>query len=342
MRKKEIFIFILVFLFLSLVGIIILDIEIEMKESTNYSTYNNGKNGTRVLYRLAKEMGFKVGRYEKSARFLPDGVTMVAISPRINIINGSLERKYLLDWIERGNTLILIGSKELLIGNNYKILEGQEEYAKVFSYFGDNRMYNMGNGKVIYLDNYRRYTNDSIKNLDPGVAFIHALQVSSNEMILFNEFYHGLGREMPLLDVIGFTGRIILAQLMLAIIIYIFIKSRRFGKPAVVYKIIKREENENLYALSNIYMKAKANSMVLEIVYEKFKNELAGFLGYKGREINYDEVFNEAQKNPLFKGMNIKKLAGNCEQYIKNNINDKRKMESLYIKLEEIRRVIRR
>lgn len=68
-EKKEIFIFILVFLFLSLVGIIILDIEIEMKESTNYSTYNNGKNGTRVLYRLAKEMGFKVGRYEKSARF---------------------------------------------------------------------------------------------------------------------------------------------------------------------------------------------------------------------------------------------------------------------------------
>ena len=48
------------------------------------------------------------------------------------------------------------------------------------------------------------------------------------------------------------------------------------------------------------------------------------------------------RKNPLFKGMNIKELAGNCEQYIKNNINDKRKMESLYIKLEEIRRVIRR
>lgn len=340
-RKKEIFIFIFVFLFLSLAGIIVFDIRSEVEESTDYSTYNSGKNGVKVLYQLAKEMGFKVGRHGKSARFLPDGVTLVAFAPSKHIINGNLEQKYLLEWIERGNIFIFIDSKEADLGEKYKILNRQTDYTKVFSYFGDNRVYNIGKGKVIYLDDFKRYTNGRIKDLDPGVVFVHALQVSSNKRVLFNEFYHGLGKEITPLDIVGFSGKIILTQLLLAFIIYIYIKSKRFGKPLVVYQTIKREENENMFALSNIYVKAKANSMVLEIIYEKFKKEIANFLGYKGKEINYHEVFNEAQKSPLFKDMNIKQLVKDCEEYIKNNYNDKKTIEKLSIKLEEVRRVIK-
>ncbi|MDQ2086203.1 DUF4350 domain-containing protein [Herbivorax sp. ANBcel31] len=340
-RKKEIIIFILIFLFLSLAGMIVFDIKNEAEQTSDYSTYSDREKGGRVLFQLAREMGYDVGRHESSSRFLPDDATVVAFSPERNIVNSGLEKKYLLSWIERGNSFVLIDSAESVVGEKYEILDEATSYTKVFSYFGENRMYNIGEGQFIYLKDYEKYTNEEIKDLDPGVVFIHALKAASNERVLFNEFYHGFGKEATLLDIIGFSGRLILIQLALAFLIYIYIKSKRFGKPVVVHETIKREENENMFALSNIYMKANANSMVLEIVYEKFKTELANFLGYRYKEIDYNEVLSKAENNVLLKDMNIKELVRDCEGYIKNDIKDRKTMERLFTKLEKIRRVIK-
>ncbi|TYQ18308.1 UNVERIFIED_CONTAM: hypothetical protein Cloal_0739 [Acetivibrio alkalicellulosi] len=341
-KIKDIILFISIFILLSLAGLVVFDIKNEAEQSTGFTTYSDREDGVKVLYTLAEKMGFQVGRNRKPSRFLPDNVTVVAIAPDYDIFTDNLEQKYLLEWVNRGNSFVIIDSDSNFSNSNYDILSHAKSYSKAFSYYGENRIYNIGEGKVIYLGQYENYTNKEIESLDPGVVFIHALNEASNERVLFNEYYQGFGSSQPsIFDIIGFGGRLILIQILLGIMVYFYILSRRFGKPVIVYETIKREENENIFALSNIYKKANANAIVLEIYYDKFKKDVSKFLGLGGEFVNDEEMISEANKNNVLKNMDLQKVIKDCNNYISNNINNRKVLEELLIKLEKIGRLLK-
>jgi hypothetical protein len=334
-RIKTITVYTVIILTLLIVGLIAFDVKDDFEKEVSYSSYTAKDNGSKVLYLLSDKMGFSVRRYIRSARFLPDNATMVVFAPDGERFNDALERKYLIKWLEKGNSMVFIES-------SISYLEGLvQETPEQFGEYGANLLFKVGKGKIIFLEEYEYYTNEGIRNLDPGVLFIDALNEAAHKKVLFNEFYHGLGSESASLwDILNPVGRLILVQILLWALVLMFMKSRRFGKPAIVYQIIKRKENENLFALSNLYMKAKAGSLALETYIDGFKKEVAKFLGLDD-DSDINEIAIAAKTDNVLKGMDLEGVMRDCSIYIEEGNNDSKKLIGLFGRLEKIRKGIK-
>lgn len=338
-RFKKILAYTAVIILLAAAGLLVYGFKGEIQQSIEYSCYNVKGDGTRALYLLTKEMGYDVEVYTRPSRFLPDDAVVVAIGPVFEIYESNLEKKYLKAWLERGNVL-------LLISNNYGIDEYIEELGatepKQFGRFDLGYKYSVGDGSIIFFTDSEKYTNSGVKNLEQGVQFIEAIEESSFKKVLFNEYFHGIGSSgARLWDIIGFGGRLVIIQLTLALLIFLFIVSRRFGKPEVVFETIKRQENENLFALSNIYYKAKANSMALEIYLDNVKQELAKFLGFGKDEWSDGDIVRAAKQNNILKDLEVEAVFFDCDSYIMSGKNDSKLLLNLYKRLESIRKEIK-
>ncbi len=340
-KIRNIAILITVIVVVIVIGFFVFDIKNEKEESTDFSSYNETYIGTKALYLLADRMGFNVSRYTRPARFIPNNATMVALAPDEILFNSSMEQKYLLDWIKKGNVLVLIDDWENFETGMLGLLEYIESTDTLEGY-GNNYICTIGNGRVIFLDNYNDYINGGLEALDPGVVFIDVLNEAGHKKVLFNEYYHGLGSSnITLWDILTPAAKLLLVQLIIAALILIFVVSRRFGRPQVVYEIVKRKENENLFALSNIYQKSKANGLVLESYLDCLKKELAIFLGFGREGFGDAELLAAAQSNNILKNFNLRELFGECNYYINNDGKYNKEFLSLYKRLEQIRKEIK-
>ncbi|OPZ87525.1 MAG: hypothetical protein BWY74_03385 [Firmicutes bacterium ADurb.Bin419] len=336
-RFKKILLYIAVVIAVIAAALIVYGFKGDIEESVEYSSYSVEGDGTKALYLLAGKMGYDVQRYTRPSRFLPENATLVAIEPNLEMFNSNLERKYLKAWLEKGNDLILI---------SYEGAEDLKELGTIdqedYGLYGSGYKFRVGEGSLIYFPSSENYANSGLKELDFGVQFIEALEETKNKTVLFNEYLHGIGNAgANLWDILGSAGRLVVVQLFMCVLIFIFIKSRRFGKPVVVFETIKRKENENLFALSNIYFRAKANSMALEIYLDNLKAELAKFLGFGKEEWNSTDIVKAARVNITLKDLDVDTVFADCDRYINNRKGDSKVLINLYKRLEIIRKGIK-
>lgn len=336
-RYKQIIIYAAVIMIIVAAGLITYDFKDKIQQSIEYSCYNIEGDGTRALYLLSEQMGYDVEVFTRPSRFLPDNATVVAIEPALEIAESDLEKKYLKAWLERGNVLILI---------SYNIEKYIEELGatkpRYFGRYDRGYIYSVGEGSIIHFTDSEKYTNSGVKNLEQGVQFIEALEEVANKKVLFNEYFHGIGTSgATLWDIVGFGGNLVIIQLAICLLLYLFSVSRRFGKPVVVFETIKRQENENLFALSNIYYKAKANSMALEIYLDNVKQDLAKFLGFGENDWNDSELVRAAKENNILKDLDVEAVFSACESFIKSGKNNNKVLLDLYKRLESIRKGIK-
>lgn len=338
-RFKKILAYIAAIIIIIAAGLLVYGVKEEIPQTIEYTSYNTKDDGTRALYLLAKEMGYDVNVFTRTSRFLPDNTTVVAIEPDFFITESSFEKKYLKAWLERGNVLILI-SKDSDAVKYIKDLGASNPMN--FGRYDLGYKYSVGEGILILFKDSDKYTNSGVKDLDFGVQFIEALEEGGYNKVLFNEYFHGIGSSgVKLWDIVGFGGQLVIIQLALALLIYAFNVSRRFGKPVVVFETIKRQENENLFALSNIYYRAKANSISLEVYFEDVKQELAKFLGFGKDDFNNGDIFRAVRENNFLKDLEIEAVFLECESYIRSGKNNSKVLLNLYKRLESIRKGIR-
>jgi hypothetical protein len=305
---------------------------------TDYSTYSTEINGNKALYLLTGQMGYDVKRYERPARFLPDNTVMTALNPDVNTFNDKDEQKYLEQWIAKGNIFILIADTEYMEKYDLEYLKT----GKLLLQIGESdAVYSFGSGKVFILFNCNNYTNAGLKSIIPGQDFISVLDMINRKKVLFNEFYHGYGKDgLSIWDVLGPVGSLVLLQLILGLIVLMYIKSRRFGKPVIIMEIIKRQENENLFAVSNIYIKAKAEILVFENCLNDFLKDLSKFLGYSFIPGD-SEIINAASTNTYLIKMNFNKTLIECREFINEGKRDTMRLTKLIKRLERIKRGIK-
>lgn len=309
-------------------------------KNPDFTSLSTGPKGVKALYLLAEQMGFAVERYKRPAKFLPDDAALVAVRPGAGELNQKQERKALKEWLSKGNVLIIVDDPDNI--SAYKIPEFTGKYTSGPDGSGeDGFFYNVGDGQLVYLNGSDEYTNEGLKELEPGVKFIRALESSGKNKILFDEYYHGLGEDaLTLWDLLGQTGELVVIQLLVGLLVWMLIKARRLGKPVVVFEIVKRQENENLFALSSIYIKAKAYSMVMEMYLAFLKKQLSKFLGFNAVPGDAD-ILAAAAGNRFLREMNLQGLFGACDRYIDAKSNDTRQLLHLVGKLEEIRKGIK-
>jgi hypothetical protein len=119
---------------------------------------------------------------------------------------------------------------------------------------------------------------------------------------------------------------------------YIF--SRRFGKPVTVFETVKRRENENVFALSNIYSKSKANVLVLETIMGNFKKELTKYLGLVGQPGD-EELIAAAKGSKFLSDMDMEGLLNRCAYFLKSGGGNMKELVYLAQKIEKIRKGIK-
>ena len=338
-RVRKVLAYITVIVIIVAAGLIVYGFKGDVQQSIEYSGYNVGGDGTRALYLLSKEMGYDVEIFTRPSRFLPDNATVVAIEPKFEIVDNYLEKKYLKAWLERGNVLVLM-SYDMDI-EDYMGEIGAKEPSH-FGQYDQGYKYSVGDGSIIYFPDSEKYTNSGVKDLEQGVQFINALEEANYTKVLFNDYFHGIGSNgAKLWDILGSAGKLVIIQLVICLLIFMFIVSRRFGKPVVVFETIKREENENLFALSNIYYKAKANGMALEIYLESLKQELAKYLGFGREDWSDGDIIKAAQVDNTLKDLEVEAVFLECESFINSKKNDSKVLLKLYKRLESIRKGIK-
>lgn len=305
---------------------------------TDYSTFSTNTQGSKALFLLTQRMGFDTLQFKKSLRFLKSDGVMVSIKPKTEVFNSEIEKKYLKAWIEKGNTFILVLDVnevsvldlKYFIGNK-KLTVQKDKTSQIIS---------IGEGTLYLISGSEYFTNIGLKDSEAGVRFVKVLDEIGARQIIFNEYFQGLSEAgISFFDIIGNTGKLILIQLLLALLVLIISISKRLGKPRVVFQNIKRLENEELFMLSNVYVKAETYDLVLNNYLEPFKSELMVYLGLVN--LRTDEAIIEASKHDRFLTTEkLEELLNKCKLYILSENKDQKILMKLIVRIEKIRKGI--
>jgi len=300
----------------------------------DYSTYNSQEKGCKALYSLTERLGFDVGRYLKKSKMLDYNGVLVAIKPE-SLFDEKFEQEDLISWVKKGNVLFVIDSKDII--NNSRIFK---EVIKTND--NDNFVeYSLGDGKVYFYENVAQVQNSKLKEYSykAPLDVIDIFDKYKDKKIMFDEYYHGFGKqELGFFDTLSDTQFIIVLQIILAIMILMFYKSKRFGKPILVMRHRKRLENENIYALANVYQRSKSYSLVLKSYVENLKKDLKKTLHLTIND-NDSELFALLSENKLFKEET--ELLNICTKEIQTNNLDIVSLTTLSKKIDRIRRELK-
>lgn len=99
-------------------------IEQAEQEYTTYSSHSARESGTLALYEWANALGYRAQRIENSAFRVNDETRLLFVfAPRETIESG--EARYLLQWVERGNVLVVADSGGFVTNGLLRALEVQ-------------------------------------------------------------------------------------------------------------------------------------------------------------------------------------------------------------------------
>ncbi len=331
-KRASIIIFITI---LVIIGVLTITFGKKQGIYPDYSTYSANPEGFKALYILTGQMGYDTSRYVRPSRFLPQNALMVVVNPFHSIINSELEQKYLDRWVKKGNVLLIIDKPSNI--DDYNILKPLRKNENSLENYSS---FKKGNGRVIYCSDLKGLTNSKLDNMQSGIDFINALDRQGVNDILFNEYYHGFGaRGVTISDLLGEAGFLVIIQVITGIILLLMISARRFGKPVPVMQVIKRMENENLFALSNLYIKSKSNSIVLQTNLQRMKKDISRFLG-SNTVLDDDEIVIMSNEYKFLSDMNIKELLKACNYHLDSGKIGLKRLHFLIARIEEVRKGI--
>ncbi|KNY25046.1 DUF4350 domain-containing protein [Pseudobacteroides cellulosolvens] len=315
---KKIIIFVLIAAFVVLVGVVMASMR-DSRKYEKYTSYSVDEDGEKALYLLTEKMGYEAVRYKKTVRFMPDSVTMVVVQPDYYRFFDETELKYMKKWIEKGNSLILIYDDPE--GNSNIIEKLGAVYDGKFQSYNEWATYKAGDGRMYVCNEIEIFANEGLKDKIGAVSFVDVIDSIGNSTVYFNEYYHNMGEGVTVSDIIGFNGVLVFIQIILGIGVLFLAMSKRLGKPVVVFETVKRAENENIYALSNIYKVSKANPYVLDVMFKRLKTDLAKYLGIDTVHDN-NELIRAASFDGRTRNLEIATGFSRCEQYINSDNRD--------------------
>lgn len=338
-RLRNIIITICIILFTFIILSVISD------ETRNYvkvpdTVYNYNNDGYKAFYKSVMEFGYQNGwmtnDYKKYARFIPENSLMISINPSSVILNEN-EMDHIAKKVNDGCTfLFFLNAKDVELINK-KIL------AAVSDPIITDGTYSVGKGKFIIskLDSEDIINNSMKSGITPAVNAILLIDdiVSQNkyEAVYFNEFYHNI-KDDPFYDILGSGLVLFITQIIFAVILLMVYKGRRFGSPISEMSIVKRKENENVFALAGLYERTGSPNIIFEVNIEALFSDIQVYLGYgTNNAISRDELIKEALMNKDLCKLEIGNILKRYNEMDKKSIN-KRELLSLLDKIESIRK----
>ncbi len=150
-------------------------------------------------------------------------------------------------------------------------------------HFGDSSgavviSFQQGAGTAIVLSDPYLVANEGLPEGDNLNLFVNILFsfTKDSRTVYFDEYHHGFERRPTVLHLLkGTTIGWALIQVLLAIIILLYSRGRRFGRPKPVLKETHRSSMEYVTSLAGIYQNAQASVLALSNLYERLARSVA-------------------------------------------------------------------
>ena len=140
--------------------------------------------------------------------------------------------------------------------------------------------YPVGQGRIILLSDPYIFSNGGISLRDNLQLAINML-TSGGGLIAFDEYHHGKAiNQNALVSYFAGTPVIpILGQLTLLILVLLWTRGRRFGRPLPLSQIDRRSSLEFVASMAELQQRARAFDLALENIYARTRRVLARYAG---------------------------------------------------------------
>lgn len=172
----------------------------------------------------------------------------------------------------------------------------------MIEYFGDLTgalmvTFPAGSGHTVFITDNTLISNKSIGNLDNSVLLVSILNNYSGKgsNIFFDEYHHGYGtvtydRKETLRTWMPVYMKVIILQLFLAIFIFLFARSLRFGLPVPLsVKPSGPHQSDFVISMANLFRRAEGRREIACELYSSFKRDIVKKLAIKNHE-DYNEI----------------------------------------------------
>lgn len=162
-------------------------------------------------------------------------------------------------------------------------------------------------GAIVFLCTPNLLTNRYISQEDNVLLIANILNsFAPVEGVYFDEYHYGFTRRKNLFYIIPWNIKILILQLCIAVVIYLYFLGKRFGSPRPLPGEARRTTMEYVKSMANIFRRAEARYIIFRFLYFGFKRRLCRYLGLsldtpleliaqlskRKRGVNAEELYN--------------------------------------------------
>jgi Domain of unknown function (DUF4350) len=283
------------------------------------STYSSDSNGAKAAYLLLKESGYRVERWERPPRELPQGPgALLILADPLWVVNPE-DKLALQRFLAAGGRVLATGSSgasllpegrvqpldplkggwvtvkpsipsALTRGGDIKLNTwtrwAADNLAHVAHYARDEEAfvisYQFGSGKVIWWAAPTPLTNAGLREAANMELLLNSVGDPANTRVFWDEYFHG-SRPGLWADVSDTPLRWAMAEAGLLLLAVLFTFSRRSGPVRPLVETSRLSPLEFVETLGGLYQSAQANQVALEVSYQRFQYLLKKRLGLAGQ-----------------------------------------------------------
>lgn len=323
------------------------------------STYNKAPDGYGAWYAFMENRGTPIQRWQKPFKKLIE--TTPENSNTLLQVNSYLTGIYLNNieksWIEKGNNLIILGSRQPVTEAEFSSLQTslvgkvkidtrrrktiQNEKEKLGDKFGAIVWSEeIGKGKLILATTPYLAANAYQKeqgNYEFLAQLVTENRKNNNQSIFVDEYIHGY-KDKNLLDkkektesLLEYFAKTPLINLVLpGIILFILLiwaENRRFGQPTIIKTPVVDNSEAYIQALAAVLEKAGSSEFILDIVGKEEQLQLQKALGLGTKPLNHQmlvDAWVQQTKRPAREMQQVLKkvLKNQAKTSPKNRISD--------------------
>ncbi|OUL21304.1 hypothetical protein BV378_27330 [Nostoc sp. RF31YmG] len=272
---------------------------------SNGSTYNRAADGYGAWYAFMQEQGTSIKRWQKpwdDIKAQKSPVTLLQVNSNLNPPVVNSEKRA---WIEKGNTLVILGVRyqttaadfntmqkspfgDVKIATGRRYQKANKEEVSLGDRFGAvvwQEKY--GKGKVIFSTTPYLAAN-AYQDYLSNFKFLADLVSKQNNAIFVDEYIHGykdadVRKKEGKDDLFSYFANqpLIVALLQIAVLLLVLIwaKNRRFGKPLALETPVLDNSEAYIQALAGVLQKAESSDFVVEMVGKEEQLQLQKALG---------------------------------------------------------------
>jgi Domain of unknown function (DUF4350) len=176
--------------------------------------------------------------------------------------------------------------------------------------------YPHGTGRIIILSDPYMVSNGGIELRDNLRLAMNAI-TSSGGLIAFDEYHHGRGTTSnPFVGYFAGTPVLpIAAQIVLLVLVVLWTRGRRFGRPLPLKQVDRRSSLEFVASMSELQERSRAFDLAIENIYSRTRRVLARHAG-----VNYNSprslIANRVAERSSLDAQKLEKIMRQCEEVI--------------------------